>query len=133
MPQPVQLYYKVYLILENNYKIMYYMQFVLAPSEPQNLEIVSATSTIVTLQWMPPKYPNGDIIRYAVHCDGKHIDAFGDHVSDKMIGSIDGLTPDTEYVIELTAYTRVGPGPPFSLPVKTCKLLKMVIHILASS
>ena len=87
--------------------------------------MVTAGSTIVTLQWMPPKYPNGVITHYAIHCDGKSIDEFGEDVSGKMIGSIDGLTPDTEYVIEMKAYTRVGSGPPFSLPVKTCKLLNI--------
>ena len=82
---------------------------------------------------MPPKYPNGTITRYAIQYAGRIIDAFGDYVSGKMIGSIDGLTTDTEYVIEMKAYTRVGSGPPFSLPVKTCKLLNIVIHILARS
>ena len=96
-----------------------------APSEPQDLEIDTVTSTSVTLQWMPPKYLNGTITRYAIQCDGRSIDAFGDYVSGKMIGSIDELTPDTEYVIEMKAYTRVGSGPSFSLPVKTCKLLNI--------
>ena len=95
------------------------------PSEPQDLEIVTVTSTSGTLQWMPPKYPNGIITCYAIQCDGRSIDAFGDYVSGKMIGRIDGLIPDTEYVIEMKAYTRVGSGPSFSLPVKTCKLLNI--------
>ena len=104
-----------------------------APSEPQHLKTVTVTSTIVTLQWMPPKYPNGVITRYSIECDGKSIDAFGEYVSGKMIGRIEGLTPDTEYLIEMKAYTRVGPGPPFNLLVRTCKLLNIVIHILARS
>ena len=79
---------------------------------------------------MSPKYPNGVITRYSIQCDGRSIDPFGDYVSGKMIGEIDRLTPDTEYVIEMKACTRVGSGPPFSLPVRTCKLLKnVVIHI----
>ena len=96
-----------------------------APSEPKDLEIVTVTSTSVTLQWMPPKYPNGTITRYAIQYDGRSIDVFGDYVSGKMVGRIDGLIPDTEYVIEMKAYTRVGPGPSFSLPAKTCKLLNI--------
>ena len=106
---------------------MIYNSFV-APSEPQHLEIVTVTSTSVTLQWMPPKYPNGVITRYAVQCDDKSIDAFGDYVSGKMIGSIDGLRPGAEFVIEMTAFTRIGSGPPFSLPVRTCKLLNIMMH-----
>ena len=96
-----------------------------APSEPQDLEIDTVTSTSVTLQWMPPKYPNGVITRYAIQFDGISIDPFGDYVSEKMVGIIDRLTPDTQYVIEIKAYTRVGSGPSFSLPVKTCKLLNI--------
>ena len=96
-----------------------------APSEPQDLEIVAVTSTTVTLQWMPPRYPNGVITHYAIQYDGRSIDAFGDYESGKMVGRIDGLIPDTEYVIEMKAYTRVGSGPSFSLPVKTCKLLNI--------
>ena len=83
----------------------------------------SVTSTSVTLQWLPPKYPNGVITQYSFQCDGISIDAFGDYVSDKMIGTIKGLTPDNEYIIEMKAYTRVGSGPPVSLPVRTCKLI----------
>ena len=97
------------------------------PSEPQQLEIVSesVTPTSVTLQWMPPKYPNGVITRYSINYDEKSVDPFGDYnyKSNKMIGTIDGLTPDAEYIIEMKAYTRVGSGPSFSLPVRTCKLL----------
>ena len=77
---------------------------------------------------MPPKYPNGVITHYAIQCDEKSIDEFGEEVSGKMVGSIDGLTPDTAHVIEMKAYTRVGSGPPLSLHVKACKLLNIVIH-----
>ena len=48
------------------------------------------------------------------------IDNFGDNVSDMWMGTVVGLSPDTEYVFEMKAYTRVGPGPPVSVAVKTC-------------
>ena len=38
------------------------------------------------------------------------------------MGTVEGLSPDTEYVLQLRAHTRVGPGPPASLTVKTSKL-----------
>ena len=44
------------------------------------------------------------------------------------MGTIEGLLPDTDYVFELKAYTRGGPGPPTSVAVKTCKLLGVVVH-----
>ena len=79
---------------------------------------------------MPPKYPNGVITKYSVQYDGKRIDAFGDYELNTMSGTIKELTPNTEYVIEMIAYTRVGPGPPFSLPVRTCKLFNSDISKL---
>ena len=72
---------------------------------------------------MPPKYPNGVITQYSIEYNGKIIDKFGGDVSDKMTGTIEGLSPDTDYVFKMKAYTRVGPGPHFALPVRTCKLL----------
>ena len=90
------------------------------------MEVVTVTLTSVTLQWMPPEYPNGVIVRYSIHYDGIDIDKFGDYASHKMTGVIEGLSPDTEYVFELKAYTMVGPGPPVSLIVKTGKLLNMI-------
>ena len=99
------------------------------------MEIVpdSVTPNSVTLQWIPPKYPNGVITRYSINYNGKHIEAFGEYKSNKMIGTIKGLTPSTEYVMEMKAYTRVGPGPPFSLPMRTCKLLNIVMQITVGS
>ena len=108
------------------------MQFVV-PSEPQELKADSVTSTSVTLQWMPPTYPNGVITKYSVHYDGIGIDPFG-NVSDKMMNTIEGLSPDTQYVFEMKAYTRVGEGLPNFVAVKTRKLINsgtsLIIHAL---
>ena len=101
-----------------------------APSEPQQLEIVTVAPTSVTLQWIPPQYTNGVITLYSIHCDGKSIEPFGNYEANKMVGTIDGLTPNTEYVIEMKAYTRVGGGTPFSLPVRTCKLLSNNVNYI---
>ena len=99
-----------------------------APSEPLSLKPYSVTSTTVTLQWKPPRYTNGVITRYSIHYNGIDIDRFGDATSDKMTDVIEGLSPDTEYVLEMEAYTRVGAGLPVSLVVKTGKLLNIVMN-----
>ena len=91
------------------------------------MEILTVTSTTVTLQWMHPKYPNGVITKYSIQYDGKDIDNFGDYMSDIPMGTVEGLSPDTEYVFKMKAYTRVGAGPPFYLPVRTCKLLSIMM------
>ena len=93
------------------------------PSQPLSLETVAVDSTTVTLKWLPPKTPNGAITQYSIAFDEAFINEFGGDVSNEMIGTIKGLSPDTPYVFELKAHTRVGAGPPFILPVTTCKLL----------
>ena len=72
---------------------------------------------------MPPEYPNGVVTKYSVHFDERNIDPFGVVVSNKMMGTVEALLPDTDYVFEMKAYTKIGSGSPFFLPVKTCKLL----------
>ena len=90
----------------------------LVPSEPCSLRVLVA-STTVTLQWMPPEIPNGVITHYSVQYGGTVIDSFGNETLNKLMGTVEGLSPDTQYVLHLTAHTRVGPGPPASLSVKT--------------
>ena len=96
----------------------------IGPSAPCSLEVDTVTSTSVTLQWMPPDFPNGVITKYSIEYNGKFIDEFGGKVSDKMMGTIEGLSSDTAYVLELKAYTRIGAGPSASVTEKTRKLLK---------
>ena len=95
----------------------------LVPSEPCSLREASVTSTTVTLQWMPPNTPNGVITHYSVQYGGTVIDNFGSKTLNKLTGTIERLSSDTRYVLQLTAHTRVGPGPPASLSVKTGMLL----------
>ena len=108
----------------------------LEPNKPCSLEVASVTSSSVTLQWIPPKTPNGLITHYSVHqYDGSVIDNnFGSKTLCKMEGTVEELSPDTEYVLQLRAYTKVGPGPPARLIIKTSKLLisqyKVAIYVI---
>ena len=97
----------------------------LVPSEPCSLEVDSVTSATVTLQWIPPETPNGLITKYSLQYNGSVLDNFGSVTLNKMEGTVEGLSPDTKYILQLKAHTRVGPGPPTSLTVKTGKLLKL--------
>ena len=97
------------------------------PSEPLLLEIDTIDSTSVTLKWMPPETCNGAITGYSIKYGENCINKFGGEVSDKMIDTVKGLSPDTVYIFELKAHTRVGAGPPFTLTVTTCKLLNSVV------
>ena len=94
------------------------------PSKPSSLEIVSVNSSSVTLHWRPPVTPNGVIINYSLQFDAIVIDNFGNSLLDTLMDTVGGLSPDTVYVLRLTANTAVGAGPPSSITVMTCKLLK---------
>ena len=72
---------------------------------------------------MPPETPNGHITHYSVQYDGRVIDKFGSETLNRLTGTVEGLSPNTSYVLQLTAHTRVGQGPPASLSVKTGMLL----------
>ena len=87
------------------------------------MEVVSVTTSSVTLKWMPPETTNGVITQYSIQNGETIINNFGNNTLNMMIGTVEGLSPDTEYVLQLRAYTRVGAGPPHSLTVQTCKLL----------
>ena len=86
------------------------------------MKVASVTSCTVTLQWEHPKDPNGLITKYSIQYDESVVDNFGSETLDRLMGTVEGLSPDTEYVLQLRAHTRVGPGPPASLTVKSSKL-----------
>ena len=100
--------------------ILCYQLFLVVPSEPQSLETVSVNSNSVTLQWRPPETPNGVITQYSIQRNGTNVDNFNSSV---LMYTIEGLSPDTVYVLQLRAHTVVGAGPPTSETVLTCKLL----------
>ena len=82
------------------------------------MEIVFVNSSSVTLQWGPPETPNGVIIHYSILCDENNINIS----SSVLMYTIEGLSPDTVYVLQLRAHTVVGAGPPSSINFLTCKL-----------
>ena len=77
---------------------------------------------------MPPEFPNGAITKYSIEYNGVTIDEFGNNVGDKMIGTVDGLSPNTLYAFEVKAHTRMGPGPSVYIAGKTRKLICKYIH-----
>ena len=74
----------------------------------------------MTLQWIAPKTTNGVITRYSIKYADIVVNNFGNNT---LLGTVEGLSPDTEYELKLSAHTCVGAGPPSSLTVKTCKLI----------
>ena len=72
---------------------------------------------------MPPKTANGVITQYSIQYGETVIDNLGSKLPNKLMGTVEGLSPNTTYTLQLRAHTKVGPGAPSSLTVKTCKFL----------
>ena len=84
------------------------------------MEVVELNSSSVTLQWSPPRAPNGVITQYSIQYNGINITNFGNNM---LMDTIEGLSPDTVYVLQLRAHIGVGAGPPSNLTIVTSKLL----------
>ena len=85
--------------------------------------MVSVNSSSVTLQWSPPGTPNGVITQYSIQLNGTVRDDLNSSVQMYAIGQ---LPSDTVYILQLTASTSVGEGPPSSATIITCKLFNTV-------
>ena len=72
---------------------------------------------------MPPVTPNGIITQYSIQFDTTIIN----FSSNMLMGTVEGLSPETVYTLRLRAHTSVGEGPPSSVTVTTCKLFVCVI------
>ena len=85
----------------------------------------SVNSSSVTLQWSPPDPPNGVITQYSIQLNET---VRGNLSSSVQMYTIGELPSDTVYVLQLTASTSVGEGPPSSVTIITCKLFNTVAH-----
>ena len=85
----------------------------------------SVNSSSVTLQWSPPDPPNGVITQYSIQLNET---VRGNLNSSVQMYTIGELPSDTVYVLQLTASTSVGKGPPSSVTIITCKLFNTVAH-----
>ena len=90
------------------------------PSEPLLSKIVFANSSILTLQWTPPVTANDVVTQYSIQLNETDIVRLSSNV---LMYTIGGLSPDTVYVLQLSAHTSVGEGPPSSVTITTRKLI----------
>ena len=91
----------------------------IVPSKPYSLEVLSVNSNSATLQWIPPETPNGVITHYSIQLDGTDIVNISGSV---LMYTVEGLSPDTVYVLQLRAHTGAGAGPSSTVTFITCKL-----------
>ena len=97
------------------------------PSEPQSLETVSVNSISVTLQWSPPVNPNGIITQYSFQYNTTAVANTSNNV---LIYTVNGLSPETVYVLQVRAYTSEGAGSPSIITIITCKLLNIATLVI---
>ena len=82
------------------------------------MEIVAVASSYVTIRWSTPYTPNGVITQYSIWRNETNITHFSSSV---LMYTIEELSPDTVYILQLRGHTRVGAGPPSNLTIVTCK------------
>ena len=90
------------------------------------MEIVAVTSSAVTLQWRSPETPNGIITQYSIQHNGTNVAGLESNV---FMYTIEGLSPDTVYVLQLRAHTGAGAGLSSNITILTGKLY-MLLHII---
>ena len=69
---------------------------------------------------MPPEVPNGVITQYSIQLNETDISSLS---NNELMYTIEGLSPDSVYVLQVRAHTKVGAGPSNSITAVTCKLL----------
>ena len=82
-------------------------------SPPEDVSILSRTSTTLTISWDAPTQPNGIITRYDVTCMDDNDGQYNENMTkgDIAIVTINNLLPYTYYLCTVMPYTRIGPGP----------------------
>ena len=104
--------------------------FLLVPSEVSSLIIVFFNSSSVTIQWRPPEFPNGVVTHYSLQLNENDIVNISSNV---LMYTTGGLSPDTEYVLQLRAHTGAGAGPSNNRTFVTSKVLNIMYIVIIIS
>ncbi|KAL8611619.1 hypothetical protein ACOMHN_064740 [Nucella lapillus] len=99
----------------------------IVPGQVRELQNVSRTERTIDLKWTAPVAPGGQILHYTVACDPQNT-LLGRHASSYSQSQVDSgseghvareLSPATQYLCSVKAYTAKGPGPAATLLVWT--------------
>ena len=105
----------------------YYYRLFVVPGPPRLFDAVPVSSSSVNLRWDPPDIINGVLTQYSLHLNGTNTANIS---SNKLMYTIEGLSPDTVYVLQLRAHTGAGAGPPSNQTVLTRKQLSIFVPYL---
>lgn len=82
-------------------------------SPPHSLAVASHSATWVTITWQPPEFSHpSEIITYRLYHKSTAEDSY--HVKNSTVTSfmISGLSPNTQYIVYVTAITDKGSSMP---------------------
>ena len=84
----------------------------------------------MTIQWRPPEFPNGVVTHYSLQLNENDIVNIS---SNELIYTIEGLLPDTVYILQLRAHNGAGTGPSSNRTFITCKLFNIIYIVIVIS
>ncbi|XP_076801540.1 phosphatidylinositol phosphatase PTPRQ-like isoform X2 [Clavelina lepadiformis] len=84
-------------------------------SPPLDVEYRNITSSVINVSWVPPKIPNGVILRYNVYYSNDTVS--NSQTSNETSVVIQRLRPYGLYTIQVTASTRIGESNHKSAPL----------------
>ncbi|XP_025021470.1 neural cell adhesion molecule L1 isoform X2 [Python bivittatus] len=84
------------------------------PSIPESFQLDYLSETAVLLEWMPPKFPNGKLLRYVLgyqQANQTEVDISNIHIPPTQLSlNLSDLDPHTPYKFSLWAETKEGRG-----------------------
>uniref|UniRef100_A0A8C9WRI7 Ephrin type-B receptor 3 n=1 Tax=Scleropages formosus TaxID=113540 RepID=A0A8C9WRI7_SCLFO len=82
-----------------------------APSAVPTVHLMGATSSTMSLSWLPPEKPNGIILDYEIKYHEKVREAIAHTMTaQRSSARIEGLKPGTPYIVQVRARTVAGYG-----------------------
>jgi hypothetical protein len=87
------------------------------PSEPQNLRVTGASTSIISIAWDPPAIMNGVLKFYQIFKEEQSLDQ-----TNELSFMIKGLQPSSSYQISVCAVTYRGQGEMATINASTCSL-----------
>ena len=78
----------------------------LAPSQPTNVSVEVLTSTEISISWVPPEIPNGNISFYRVYYNSSSINK-KIVIRDELSTNITNLQKFTRYIFSVTAVNLI--------------------------
>lgn len=89
-----------------------YLFVIIEPSgAPCSLTLVNVSYSLLAFKWTPPPLDqwNGIITQYTVYYQSNRVPHYINVTGTNV--TLDGLTPNTTYLVQVKAWTEVGSGP----------------------